>query len=78
MLGAAVSSQHFIDLCRMLGYPTPNEADATGDHYAFEKGATKSTGDEGFADVLEEGPLRYAPHRNGGPLPRPCLKSPAR
>src|SRR5688500_16426154 len=39
----------------MLGYPTPNEADPTGDYYAFEKGATKSTGDEGFADVWKKG-----------------------
>ncbi len=38
----AASQEHFIDLCRMLGVQTPNEADPTGDEYAFEKGAEKS------------------------------------
>jgi len=32
----AGSKEHFIDLSRMLGYPTPTEADPTGDFYAFE------------------------------------------
>ena len=50
----AASQEHFIDLCRMLEAQTPNEADPTGDWYAFEKDAEKSGGDEdgsGFADV---------------------------
>ena len=47
----AAAQEHFIDLCRMLGVPTPNEADPTGDFYAFEKGAGKLAGGEGFADV---------------------------
>ena len=47
----AASQEHFIDLCRMLGVPTPNEADPTGDEYAFEKGAGKTAGGDGFADV---------------------------
>ena len=40
----AAAQEHFIDLCRLLGQPTPNEADPTGAFYAFEKGATKTTG----------------------------------
>jgi hypothetical protein len=32
----AAAQEHFIDLCRMLGYPTPNEADPDGAWYAFE------------------------------------------
>ena len=32
----AGSQSHFIDLCRMLGEPTPHEADPTGDHYVCE------------------------------------------
>ncbi len=36
----AASQEHFIDLCRMLGQPTPAEHDATGAEYAFEKGVT--------------------------------------
>jgi len=31
----AAAQEHFIDLCRMLGQPTPNDADATGEWYAF-------------------------------------------
>lgn len=45
--------EHFIDLCRMLGVPTPNE-DPTGHDYAFEKGAEK-VGGGGFADVWKRG-----------------------
>ena len=47
----STAQEHFIDLCRMLGVPTPNEADPTGDHYAFEKGANKLLGGQGWADV---------------------------
>ena len=34
----AASQEHFIDLCRMLGQPTPAEHDATCAEYTFEKG----------------------------------------
>jgi hypothetical protein len=51
----AAAQEHFIDLCRMLGYPTPNEADPDGDTYAFEKGAGKEGGGEGYADVWKRG-----------------------
>ena len=37
----AGSQSHFIDLCRLLGEPTPHEADPTGESYAFEKRVTK-------------------------------------
>jgi len=47
----ASSQSHFIDLCRMLGEPTPHDADPTGSHYAFERRVTKAGGGEGFADV---------------------------
>lgn len=43
--------EHFNDLCALLGEPTPNEADPEGHTYAFEKGATKTTGGRGWADV---------------------------
>ncbi|MHB8867489.1 MAG: class I SAM-dependent DNA methyltransferase [Thermoleophilia bacterium] len=51
----AASQEHFIDLCRMIGVPTPHDADPTGDNYAFEKGAGKSAGGDGFADVWKRG-----------------------
>jgi type II restriction/modification system DNA methylase subunit YeeA len=47
----AAAQEHFIDLCRMLEVATPNEADPIGDWYAFEKGADKVAGGDGFADV---------------------------
>jgi hypothetical protein len=58
----AASQEHFIDLCHLLGQPTPAEHDATGAEYAFEKGVTvtgpasvKAKGDRGFADVWWKG-----------------------
>src|SRR4051812_20594459 len=47
----AASQEHFIDLCRVLDEPTPNEADPKGEWYAFEKGAEKLGGGDGYADV---------------------------
>lgn len=51
----SASQEHFIDLCHMVGAPTPNEADPTGEDYAFEKGAEKTGGGGGFADVWRRG-----------------------
>jgi type II restriction/modification system DNA methylase subunit YeeA len=51
----AAAQEHFIDLCHLLGEPTPNEADPTGEHYAFEKRVTKGGGGDGFADVWKRG-----------------------
>ena len=47
----SASQEHFIDLCRLLGEPTPAEADPSGDTYCFERGARKDTGGDGWADV---------------------------
>ncbi len=47
----AASQEHFIDLCRMLGEPTPHEVDPIGSQYAFEKRVVKAGGGDGFADV---------------------------
>jgi type II restriction/modification system DNA methylase subunit YeeA len=51
----AASQSQFNDLCRMLGEPTPTEADPSGATYAFEKGASKATGAGGWADVWKQG-----------------------
>src|SRR5712691_7455525 len=48
------AQEHFIDLCRVLGEPTPNEA-ADPDGYSFEKGVSKADGTGGFADVWKRG-----------------------
>ncbi|MQX36873.1 class I SAM-dependent DNA methyltransferase [Roseospira navarrensis] len=51
----SAAQEHFIDLCRMLGEQTPAEADPKGEWYCFERGATKTTGGEGWADVWKRG-----------------------
>ena len=51
----AAAQSHFIDLCRLLGEPTPTDADPRGEWYCFERGATKTTGGEGWADVWKRG-----------------------
>ncbi|MBZ9889861.1 N-6 DNA methylase [Mesorhizobium sp. BR1-1-3] len=51
----AAAQEHFLDLCHMLGEPTPAEVDPTGKDYGFEVGASKSTGGNGFADVFKRG-----------------------
>ncbi len=38
-------------MCRLLGEPTPAEADPSGEAYCFERGARKDTGGDGWADV---------------------------
>ena len=47
----SASQEHFIDLCRLLGEPTPADADPTGETYCFERGARRDTGGDGWADV---------------------------
>jgi len=51
----SAAQEHFIDLCRFLDEPTPAEADPSGLTYCFEKGASKTTGGEGWADVWKRG-----------------------
>ncbi len=51
----SAAQEHFLDLCRLLGEPTPAEADPKGDSYCFERGATKVSGGEGWADVWKRG-----------------------
>lgn len=47
----SASQSHFNDLCRLLGIDDPVTADPKGEWFAFEKGASKTTGGEGWADV---------------------------
>ncbi|MGF7206714.1 hypothetical protein GGE65_001275 [Skermanella aerolata] len=55
----AASQSHFLDLCALLDEPTPTDSDPTGEHYAFERGATKTTGGEGWADVWKRGSFAW-------------------
>ena len=51
----SASQSHFNDLCRLLGEPTPTDADPAGEWYCFERGARKDTGGDGWADVWKRG-----------------------
>ena len=52
---SAAAHSHFNDLCRLLGEPTPTDADPAGEWYCFERGARKDTGGDGWADVWKRG-----------------------
>ena len=48
---SAAAQSHFNDLCALLDEQTPTDADPKGEWYCFEKGAIKTTGAKGWADV---------------------------
>ena len=50
----SAAQEHFIDLCRLAGHPTPAEADPSGETFCFEMGASKHGGGEGRADVWKK------------------------
>jgi len=50
----AVSHSHFIELCNLLGEKPPTDADHDGSKYCFERGAAKTTGKKGWADVWKK------------------------
>jgi hypothetical protein len=47
----AGAQAHFDDLCDLLGVEKPRDPDS----YCFERGAKKSTGGDGWADVWKRG-----------------------
>ena len=51
----SASQSHFNDLCRLLGIDDPTTADPKGEWFTFEKGASKTTGGEGWTDVWRKG-----------------------
>lgn len=51
----AAAQTHFIDLCALVGHQDPVAADPAGTWFTFERGATKATGGEGWADVWKRG-----------------------
>lgn len=50
----ATAQSHFNDLCELLGEPKPLDDDPKGERYAFEKGASKAGGGDGWADVWRQ------------------------
>jgi type II restriction/modification system DNA methylase subunit YeeA len=51
----SAAQPHFVDLCRLIGHPTPSEDDPSGKRFTFEAGADKQTGGQGWADVWKRG-----------------------
>jgi type II restriction/modification system DNA methylase subunit YeeA len=47
--------EHFLDLCQLVGHPTPVESDPSGKRFSFEMGAAKTGGGQGWADVAKLG-----------------------
>ena len=45
----------FEDLCRLVGHPTPREADPEHTWFTYEYGANKTSGGDGWADIWKKG-----------------------
>ncbi len=55
----SAAQEHFIDLCRLLGHPTPAEADPSGTSFTFEAGVARLKGGQGWADVWKRGAFAW-------------------
>lgn len=51
----SASQSHFNDLCALFGILDPVSADPKGEWFTFEKGASKTSGGNGWADVWRRG-----------------------
>jgi len=51
----SAAQQHFLDLCQLVGHPTPTELDPTGTSFTFEAGVTTRRDGRGWADVWKRG-----------------------
>jgi hypothetical protein len=51
----SASQSHFNDLCELLAVDKPTDVDQKGEWYCFERGASKTAGGEGWADVWKRG-----------------------
>lgn len=68
-LGERQSAQeHFLDICSLVGHPSPTSEDPLGEFFAFEKGAYKLGGGKGFADVWKKGHFAWEYKRKNGNL----------
>ncbi|HHY58269.1 MAG TPA: class I SAM-dependent DNA methyltransferase [Chloroflexi bacterium] len=62
-----VYQQHFLDLCALVGHPTPVQLDPENKFFTFEAGAAKQGGGNGYADVWYKGhfAIEYkGPHKS--------------
>ncbi|MFK0206193.1 type IIL restriction-modification enzyme MmeI [Agrobacterium sp. NPDC090283] len=68
------SQEHFLDLCAMFDHPTPSQSDPFGQRFVFEKGATKTGGGKGFADVWKKDHFAWEYKRKNGNLDEALLQ----
>src|SRR4051794_14280955 len=66
---SSTAKEHFSDLCRLLGVPTPNDPGSGPDIYCFEKSLTKTGGKAGFADVWKRDHFAWE-YKGKGKYPR--------
>ena len=57
----SAAQSHFLDLCELLGEPKPTDAGLRGEWYCLERGATKTMGGEGWADLRRDRAARGEP-----------------
>lgn len=60
--------EHFLDLCKLVEHPSPVETDKEGVTFCFEKGAIKTGGGNGWADVWKRGHFAMEYKGPGGDL----------
>ncbi len=65
---SAAYVSHFEDLCRLLNHQTPTEADPSGGFFCYQKGVTKESGRQGFADVWLRNHFGWEYKSKGGDL----------
>jgi type II restriction/modification system DNA methylase subunit YeeA len=68
------AQEHFLDLCALVGHPSPTQEDPSGEFFAFEKGANKLGGGKGFADVWKKGHFAWEYKRRNGNLDEALLQ----
>jgi type II restriction/modification system DNA methylase subunit YeeA len=68
------AQEHFLDICSLIGHPSPISEDARGEFFAFEKSANKLGGGKGFADVWKKGYFAWEYKRKNGNLDQALLQ----
>jgi hypothetical protein len=68
------AQEHFLDICSLIGHPSPVHEDPKGEFFAFEKGANKLGGGKGFADVWKKGYFAWEYKRKKGNLDEALLQ----
>ena len=58
--GRSASHSHFNDLCQLLGVDDPIGVGPQCEWFAFEKGASKTSGLEGGADIIRSSRVHAA------------------